>query len=303
MTLRASIAGEQYATQDVRTSSARLQECIHSGGGWKANITNRQIVDFKAIFSDPQMKNVCLQYVECDNAEKKEHFAQVLECGQTTSGGCEDLATCLAQRAASPRPFYLADISAKSGANHYAASGNIQCQQVGGPEALYGNDARAVCLQKMDCTKDASKQRYVVACPVTGMVTTPRPEDGPVQECLPFVECAQKQYRLTAFQTYAEPAPKTVASPSQPATKAKAKATKASVKTTKAVATKKPAKSTRLPASQPKKKTKKKPPLTLRSGAALKRKAYIVMLQAFAKSSFREITVMIESVTAIVSTV
>lgn len=262
ITPRISVAGEQYATQDVGTSSARLQECINPASGWKANITNRQIVDFKAIFSDPQMKNVCLQYIECDHAEKKEHFAQVLECGQTATGACEDLATCLAQRTLSPRPFYLAEISAKPGANHYAASGNIQCHQTGSPEALHGNDAKAVCLQKMDCTKDTSKQRYVVACPVTGTVTTPRPEDGPVQECLPFVECAQKQYRLTAFQTYAEPAVKTAAAPSKQAPKTKAHATKPSpkTKTNKAVATKKPAKSTRLPASQSKKKTKKNRP-------------------------------------------
>jgi|GEM_PF-7094625 len=247
ITLRVSVAAEEYATQDVRASSANLHECVKQGGAWKTNVTNRQIVDFKAIFSDPEMKNVCLQYVECDNAEKKEHFAQVLECGQTASGACEDLNTCLAQRAANPRLFYLADISAKPGANHYAASGNIQCQQVGGPEALYGNDARAVCLQKMDCTKDTAKQRYVVACPVTGAVTTPLPVDGPVQECLPFVECAQKQYRLTAFQTYAEPATKTAATPTKPP----------KAKSAKAAATKKPAKSTRLPASQSKKKTKK----------------------------------------------
>jgi hypothetical protein len=259
VTPRVSLAAEQYATQDVRTSSERLGECIKPGGAWKANITNRQIVDFKAIFSDPQMKNVCLQYIECDNAEKKEHFAQVLECAQTASGACEDLATCLAQRAANPRTFYLAEISAKPGANHYAASGNIQCQQAGGPEALYGNDARAVCLQKMDCTKDATKQRYVVACPVTGTVTNPRPEEGPVQECLPFLECAQKQYRLTSFQTYAERPAKTVAKPSKPATTAKAKSS-AKAKATKAIATKKPAKSTRLPASQTKKKTKKNRP-------------------------------------------
>lgn len=260
ITLRVSVAAEQFATADVGTSSARLNECIKPGGAWKANITNRQIVDFKAIFSDPEMKNVCLQYVECDNAENKEHFAQVLECAQTASGACEDLATCLAQRAANPRPFYLADIAAKPGVNHYAAAGNIQCQQAGGPEALYGNDARAVCLQKMDCTKDAAKQRYVVACPVTGTVTTPRPEDGPVQECLPFVECAQKQYRLTAFQTYAEPA-KTAATPSKPATTAKAPKTKTKATKTvtpKTAATKKPAKSTRLPASQSSKKKAKK---------------------------------------------
>lgn len=257
-TSSACYGGERFEIQDVQASSARLVGCLTGASEWKPEISSRQIIDFRTVFRNPALPNVCLQYVTCSHEKKREQISQILECELTPSGQCEDPRVCAAKRAETPREFYLADIKGKAGATHYSGADSTACYQAGNPEALYAAPDRAVCLHKMDCGKpDAPKTRYVVACQVTGQAfRSDRLEDGSVQECPPLIECVQTQLRNQTFPAFVEQ--------KQPETKpvAEAPQTKtAPTTTTQKSAKQSPTKSktTRTPATKalPKKTTSK----------------------------------------------